>query len=145
MQIFKKEEKGNVCETSSPKHHGVHFVLTTTRGRVIPLVNTDFPFPNKYQLQMPSWVAVGLCVHFLFLVLGFFLVHACWSCTCCLCLWELMLSVILCCSALIRESSCREWGLTQRQITGQDTERDFGALSPKRMSLSNLSPWGSGI
>lgn len=64
-------------ETSSLKHHGVHFVSTAACGRAIPLMNTAFPFPNKYQLQMPSWFAVGLCVHFLFLVPDFFLVCAC--------------------------------------------------------------------
>lgn len=57
-------------ETSSPKHHGVDFVLTAARGCVVP-------FPSKYQLQMPSWFAVGLCVRFLFLVPGFLLVCAC--------------------------------------------------------------------
>lgn len=64
-------------ETSSLKHHGVHFVSTAACGRAIPLMNTAFPSPNKCQLQMPSWFAVGLCVHFLFLVPGFFLVCAC--------------------------------------------------------------------
>lgn len=64
-------------ETSSPKHPGVDFVLTAARGCVVSLVNTAFPFPSKYQLQMPSWFAVGLCVHFLFLVPGFLLVCAC--------------------------------------------------------------------
>lgn len=50
------QNKIKQTETSSPKHHGVHFELTTTRWHVIPLVNTPFPFPSiNYKCHLGLW------------------------------------------------------------------------------------------
>lgn len=45
---------------------------------VTPLEQTDFHNPTRYQLQITSWVELGLCVHFPFSILGCGLV---WTCT----------------------------------------------------------------
>lgn len=43
---------------------------------------TDFPFPRRYQLQMASWLAVGLCIHFPFLLEVCLGVNVCRFCRC---------------------------------------------------------------
>lgn len=41
----------------------------------IPLKEANFLFPSRYELQIVSWLKLGLCVHFPFSVLGLCLVR----------------------------------------------------------------------
>lgn len=53
----------------------------------------DFPLPRRYQLQIASWLGVGLCVYFFFSVLGLCLVCMLYACHHSLC--EFMCGSIL--------------------------------------------------
>ena len=60
----------------SGRHGGLTWGMVDMYSHT-PLGKSDFPFAIRNELQITSWLGLGLCVHFPFSVLG---PHQTWTC-----------------------------------------------------------------
>lgn len=71
--VFKKRSPFG-ADQLLPSTTSIYLEVRFITPRVTSLENTDCSSPSRYQLQMTSWLRVGLCAHILFSLLGFCLV-----------------------------------------------------------------------